>query len=343
MSTAVVHPLVDASGPGFVVSRSDRAVLGLSPLRADLLVSAAAARSRVVLVTGSHARLTDPLRDALATAGGAWVAEEPSGDLSVATTGRAIAAPEEALAPAGPEGPVDAFLRPPTDPTVQLLVSASLRHRPEASLRLGRAVETLAGAPPAGWGPHEPVERDWDLDALTGHLRDLAPSEARVVVAGTPSHPLAGTLLARRTDRGVEEVLQVVLALGRPGSPEADAGLASVPQRLAALARHGMPLMALAFARPGRADLTTSATLQAPPEPVAMLLGPPAVRDLGIDPGDLEAEFAITVVGSPRVPGVVLGFDTGPDRWATFARLMARLDPAAVARATGRDLLQGGR
>lgn len=48
---ARVHPLVDAIDGDVVVSRSDRAVVALTPLRADLLIAARGAERRVRLVT----------------------------------------------------------------------------------------------------------------------------------------------------------------------------------------------------------------------------------------------------------------------------------------------------
>lgn len=314
--TERVHPLVDDVDGDVVVTRSDREVVALTPLRADLLVAARAAGRRVRLVTPSTSRLTDALRDALSSAGGTWLVEDGAGAAWDGLLGLE----------AGMTGAAPRFVRPPEGDTLQLVVSASLRHRAEAGTRIGAALELVAGlagarAPQAisGWGPHEPVEHDWDADALTRHLAARTPAEARVVVVGPA---FAGSTLVQRTDKGVEEVLQGLLALGPVGADATEAALVAVPAALRALAEDALPLFASVLARPGRADLTTEPFLQVPPVPVALLVGAPGVRDLALNVPDLVDRFGALVVGRPRIPGLVLPF-TGPDGgWAGFERFL---------------------
>jgi hypothetical protein len=216
---------------------------------------------------------------------------------------------------------------------MQLIVAASLRHRAEAGARVGPALEAVArwggASAPAGWGPHEPVEHEWDAAALTRHLAARAPDEARVLVAG-PS--VAGSTLTRRTDKGVEEVLQALVHLGPVAAASTDQALRRIPAELAALAEDALPLYAFVFARPGRADLTTAPFLQVPPVPVALLIGAPAVRDLAIDVPDTRDRFGALIVGRPRIPGVVLPF-TGPDGgWPALERFVDHV---------GRDRIRG--
>lgn len=333
-----LHPLVDEVRDGVVVSRSTRGLLALTPLRADLLLAADAAGRRVLLVTRSDARLTDPLRDALSVAGGTWVVEDGSGDRWNGVTGQDLGSLDEAVAPLQVEPRIaPGFLAGQDAATLQLIVSASLRHRAEAATKIGSALEALArlggGDAPAGWGSHEPAERAWDVDALTEHLRAAAPAETRVVAVGTAEHPLAGSTLTRRTDKGVEEVLQALIGLGAVGSSSAAAALDAVPDALAGLADHAMPLFALALARPGRADLTTAPVLQHAPEPLAMLIGPPGLRDLGVPANALVEEFDARIVGRPRIPGVLITF--GNQGWTVLERLVARIGPERMAGRTG--------
>ncbi|RIX28460.1 DUF6177 family protein [Amnibacterium setariae] len=306
------HPLVDGIDGDEIVSRSDREVVALTPLRADLLVAAHAARRRVRLVTPATSRLTDPLRDALVSAGGSWVVEDGAGAawdglLGLATDGTGVA---------------PSFLRPVEAEALQLVVTASLRHRAEAATRIGAALELVAGlgrGGPTGWGPHEPVEFPWDPAAVTRHLAARAPEESRVVVAGSS---MIGSTLVQRTDKGVEEVLQALVALGPVGASSTDAALEQVPARLRMLAEDALPLFASVFARPGRADLTTAPHLQAPPVPVAVLIGAPGVRDLALDVPQLVDRFGALVVGRPRIPGVVVPFGGADGGWAALERFI---------------------
>ena len=298
------HPLVDGVDGDWIVSRSDREVVALTPLRTDLLLAARAAGRRVRLVTPATSRLTDPLRDALASAGGSWIVEDGEG-----------AVWDGLIAPS--------FLQAVEAGTLQLVVSASLRHRAEAGTRIGAALELVAGlAGPdgvTGWGPHEPVEHAWNPSAVTAHLAARAPDESRVLVVGPST---IGSTLVQRTDKGVEEVLQALVALGPVGADSTAAALAAVPTTLRMLGEDALPLFASVLARPGRADLTTAPFLQAPPVPVAVLIGAPGVRDLALDVPQLVDRFGALVVGRPRIPGVVVPFTSADGGWPAFERFV---------------------
>jgi hypothetical protein len=307
------HPLVDGVDGDWIISRSDREVVALTPLRTDLLLAARAAGRRVRLVTPATSRLTDPLRDALASAGGSWIVEDGEGAVWDGLLG--LDADGAAIAPS--------FLQAVEADTLQLVVSASLRHRAEAGTRIGAALELVAGlagrAGITGWGPHEPVEHAWDPAAVTAHLAARSPEESRVLVVGPST---IGSTLVQRTDKGVEEVLQALVALGPVGADSTAAALAAVPTTLRMLGEDALPLFASVLARPGRADLTTAPHLQAPPVPVAVLIGAPGVRDLGLDVPQLADRFGALVVGRPRIPGVVVPFGGPDDGWPAFERFV---------------------
>lgn len=333
----VPHPLVDEVRNGVVLSRADGPVVALTPLRADLIRATAEAGVRLVLVTPAGARLTAPLVAVLAEAGAGWAAEREGGGWYDGRSGRPLDAPELVLdrfdAP-----PVPEFLRIGIGAAPQVAVSLSLRHRADTDTRLGRAVTELAGAvggAPAGWGPHEPVEQPWSEAALTAFARSASPAEIRLVVAGHGHRPLAGSVLVRRTDRGVEEVVDLVLGLGPGGSS------APVQEALARLAATGMPLAALALERDGEPDLTVRPTAQRPASPAAVLIGAPAVRDLGLDPAALARTFEGRIVGRPRLPALLVPLDGDRGGWRTLALLIDRIGPDRLRRATGVRLGEG--
>ncbi len=195
----------------------------------------------------------------------------------------------------------------------QLVVSLSLRHRADESTSLGSAVTAfaaLSGAPPAGWAPHEPVDRPWDQAVLTAFARERMPADTRLIVAGSVEHPLSGTLTARRTSHGVEEIDELLVGVGAPGEPGADAAVAAVPDVLAALADPGpvLPLFAFVGVRPGAVDLSTGPFLAPGVRPLAVLFGATAVRDLKLDAAALSARFDARPVGRPRTPALLVVF-----------------------------------
>lgn len=342
------HPLVDGAGDGYVVSETVLPLVALTPMRADLFVQAGAAGLRVVLLTPDSARLTEPLRQVLDAADGRWVVRADDGALRDGSTGTALTGVSDVFRLPDASDAVDPrHLDLPRPEQVQFVVSASIRHRADAGVRLGRAWETFAalgpGTTPAGWGDHEPVEAAWDKDTLTAAARARMPHDARFVVVGDTSAPLAGSLTARRTEHGVEEVVTGLVGVGAPGSASVGRAHDAATALLGDLCRTALPLVAMVFARVGSADLTVRPTLEQDPEPVAMLLGAPAVRGLGLDVDEMRDRFGAERVGRPRVPALVLRFRDGPSRpdatgWERLRPVVDHLGRDAVERLTGRDL-----
>ncbi|WIB58754.1 DUF6177 family protein [Curtobacterium sp. MCLR17_007] len=342
------HPLVDGTGDGYVVSETVLPVVALTPMRADLFLRAAADGRRVVVLTPDAARLTESFRQVLDGADGRWVVRAEDGALRDGMTGTALTRVADAFRTPGSGDAVDPrHLAVPVPDQVQFVVSASIRHRADAGIRLGRAWETFAalgpGSTPVGWGTHEPVEDAWDKDTLTAAARARMPHDARFSVIGSPDAPLAGSVTARRTDKGVEEVVTGLVGVGAPGTPGVRRAHDAATVLLADLCRTALPLVAMVFARVGSADLTVRPVLEQDPEPVAMLLGAPAVQGLGLDVDEMRERFGAERVGRPRVPSLVLRFRDGPSRpdatgWERLRPVVDHLGRDAVERLTGRDL-----
>lgn len=342
------HPLVDGTGDGYVVSETVLPVVALTPMRADLFLRAAADGRRVVVLTPDTARLTESFRQVLDGADGRWVVRAKDGALRDGMTGTALTRVADAFRTPGSGDAVDPrHLAVPLPDQVQFVVSASIRHRADAGIRLGRAWETFAalgpGTTPSGWGTHEPVEDAWDKDTLTAAARARMPHDARFSVIGSPDAPLAGSVTARRTDKGVEEVVTGLVGVGAPGTPGVQRAHDAATVLLADLCRTALPLVAMVFARVGSADLTVRPVLEQDPEPVAMLLGAPAVQGLGLDVDEMRERFGAERVGRPRVPSLVLRFRDGPSRpdatgWERLRPVVDHLGRDAVERLTGRDL-----
>lgn len=311
------HPLVDAVHAGWVQSESRSTVIYLSEGRADLFVQAANGGVRVVLVTDELSSLTEAYYQAMRDYRGAWVVRGQGGTLRDGITGAKLSAIDEVLASPAINGIDDVavdYLRPKPADQLEILLSASVRHRAAADAVLGgfaeQAATTLQGVAPEGWGVTEPATVGWDRAELTAFARRRMPADTQFALTGTRAHPLTGTLGVRRTDRGLEEISQLFLGVGPAGSDSAS----TAPERVLGLLASGeektMPLIALALARPGVSSQLRSPVLQAPPNPLALLIGAPGVRALGLDPARMVAEFGAIAVGRPRIPALLFPLGT---------------------------------
>ena len=363
---AVAHPAVDGSDDTILQHETRSEVVHLSEARSDLLRRASADGRRVVLVTDERSNLTYPMHDALVGTGGVWVVREAGGTLRDGTGGRVL---DSVSAAAGGTAPGLTFAGTGTDPGTglvspvflrsepvgdgpdaadvrrrldaplgrQLVVSVSVRHQSRRTTLLGRTTEILAehlaGAPVLGWGVREPAIVPWDRTAFTAYARGRAPEDVRLVVVGDG---FVGTVVVRRTNAGLEETTQLLLRAGPSGSDAARAVVDAVPTTLGRLSSTLVPLFGLVTTRTGRADLLVPSILETPVVPVAMLLGPPAVRELGLDLGLLVHQHDAQVVGRRRVPGIVVPLGTFDHAdWDRLAGVVRTLGADRVLAAVG--------
>jgi Family of unknown function (DUF6177) len=102
------------------------------------------------------------------------------------------------------------------------------------------------------------------------------------------------------------------------------------------LATTAMPLVGLVLARPGRADLLVPPVLTHAPTPLALLIGPPGVRALGIDVPAMVRRFGARQVGRPRIPGVLFSLGTiGEPGWERLDEVLEAIGRDKIAEATG--------
>jgi len=339
-SSIAQHPLLDAAGSGWAATETRADVVALSVGMSDFLHRVATGGERPIVVSGEYSRMTQPLSEALSAVGGHWVIRTESDDCYDARSGAPFESPQDVLAllphPTATLGVHPAFVRAAIATRLQLVATVSTRHRVSRPVRLGgvldAASETFAGAAPTGWGPTEPLVAPWDRDDLTERSRRRMPRESRWAAVTAAQHPLVGTLQVARTSEGLEETTRVWADVGGPGD-ERGANLALEARRfLSQAAGVGMPLLGVAFAAIGAPDLARRSTAASTPEPLALLIGPPGVRALGVEPRAWVDAHGGALVGSPRLPGVLvpLGSVDGGG-WPRLADVLATLEGARVA------------
>jgi hypothetical protein len=333
--SGIRHPLADQLHETYVVTESRAPIVFLTAARANLLRTAGEAGLCPVLVTDELSCLTPAFAEVWRTGGGAWVVRGAGGRLREGFTGRTLDQIGDVLAAAPMRGPEDidpGYLRPTVVDSIEVLVTTSLRHRASPSTLLGGSLAALAPFVGAGepelWSAYEPTGTRWDREGLTGFVRNRMPADT-LVVATAPG--LVGTITARRTTAGVEEITEARLSVGTPSTVAFEVLLNRLHAYLAELVELGMPLVGVVLARPGRSDLLIPPLLQHPPSPLALLIGPPGVRSFGLDVDDMVTRFQARPVGRPRIPGLLFGLGTiGVESWARLDALLTALGPEQV-------------
>ncbi|WP_345800709.1 DUF6177 family protein [Microbacterium sp. AZCO] len=338
MSVEIDHPLLDGRGPGWAATETRADIVALTVGMSDFLSRVVAAGERPIVVSGEFSRMTQPLSEALSAVGGHWVVRTADDGCFDARTGARLDRPESVMAAPSltTAGVHPAFVRPAIATRLQFVATVSTRHRVTRPVRLGgvleAASEAFTGGPPSAWGPTEPLVAPWDRDDLTEYTRRRMPLDTRWAAVAPGEHPFIGTLQAARTGEGLEETTRVWADVA--GAGEARIGAIDLEARrfLADAAGIGMPLLGVAFATIGSPDLARRATASPPPEPLALLIGPPGVRASGLDVKRWAAEFGAAVVGSPRLPGVLVALGSADGGgWERLGQALGTLDPARTA------------
>ena len=297
-----------------------------------------------MLVTSDRSRLTVGLRAALVSAGGIWAVHDDEDRLRDGLTGAPYDDVDTAVSSA--DGPVEgatgappALVADAVDTTCQLSVDLTVLHRASHDTSLGGAVETLGGAVsgtlPTRWGTTEPLDHVWDRWVLTQHARHRAPETVRLVVEGPH---LSATITARVTDQGIEETTALVVDVVDGALDEA---VARLTDALAGIAESSLPTFALVIAREGESDRCVRAVTYPPPNPVALLIGAPSVRRLGLDRASLDAERPVVVVGRPRLPAYVVPLgDATTSGWNALHRTLEAVGPERLAELVASPLVQ---
>jgi hypothetical protein len=302
-------------------------------------------RRRVVLVSSERSRLTVGLRSALVDAGAAWVVHDEQGDLRDGLTGRPYSDVDDAGTPIeelGAETVEFPEIGAAVDTTVQLTVDLTILHHASHDTSLGGALETIAeavsGTLPVSWGVTEPLLHPWDRWVMTQHARHSAPEPLRILAEGPH---LSATITARVTEHGIEETISVTVdVIDAVAGDSLDAGIARLTDALGDIAQRSLPTFALVVAREGEADRCVCAVTYPPPNPVALLIGAPSVRRLGLDLAALPTGDITKVVGRATLPAVVGPLGAGGGRWDALHKTLEAVGPERLATLVSSPLLQ---
>jgi hypothetical protein len=327
-----------ADPPPPVVFRCDQEIIYRSAALTACVQAATRSNGALILQTAADSRLSLSVTMLLSRQSVRWVVEI-EGEFFDGVSGQAVSWTEDPTArivDATSRGATDRRRnRTPQTPLVeQCVVSATLRHRASSSTELGRAAEELAyaftGSAPSGWGADEPAAQLWKRANLTTLVRSRMPEPTTLAVASNAALPFVAQVTASRTDLGIDEDL-VAVGLGKPHTTHD-----GLMRAFAELAADTTLAFALVHRRLGRADFTTGFGAGRASSPVAVLLGPRAVRDLGLDRLESAPLPAPQRLGPDRVPSLLWMLDPSPGNgWRQLDALARHVGPDRVATVTG--------
>jgi len=318
---ATDHPLLDGTAGHYAWTETlaDRVYYseGLTSFFAWVLHRG----QRPVLVTYPDGRLTFPLLYQLENIGGLWLRKEDDHyrDLRSGAVYPSVGdVPDDAQGVGQPAPGLDLG-------QTWVTFSVSVQHPAEASTMLGELVEImwreLTRTDPAGWGLHEPCLSPWDRAAYTASARRMMPY-CNLVVSGGFRAPVQAMGLIRRNQFGVEEGISGVAVLP-PGTDMNAVGGRAVESLRGVADALPVPSVGVVGVSRGGPEVRFAAPLVPTLMPLAVLVGPRAMRALGVDARGFVATYGGLTAGRSRFPSVVVPlFGTGAGVWERLRHLV---------------------
>lgn len=309
MRQITLHPLFDEWSDEHLLYATDAQRVTLSAPVRSFIESARFEGLRPVLVTGERATVSPFVSDAMRQAGGHW-AFRSGGGLFDALSGLRIAQVTDLWRDASADRPRHpAYAAPAPQALGVFMFDVYAQQRAEEATTIGPLAEHLIAGLGGGeierWGLEEPLTTPWRHHDVTASMRSQMPASERHLVGATDGS--FASIAVGRTRRGLIEHVRGGVPAGPYGAPfgaEPGSRLALHPRltsTLTELAERFRPTVALVSY--GELEWSGHGYGQQPRArrmdvPLAVLVGARAVRDVGIDPGDLIARgHDVTVQG----------------------------------------------
>lgn len=329
------------------VASSERTTLSL-PLFASI-EDARLGGIRPVLLTSANARISWFVAEALRRAGGHWAVHDDERRVHDALSGYRIGAFRDLWTDSSTERErLDGYATPSPHAQGAFIVEVFARAHAVPETRIGLLAERLVAELGLGhlerWGLTEPLTRRWHPEQFTESLRRGMPTSGPHYAASADG-ALVRTVVSR-TRAGLLEHTRVLAPVGDYHAPtglEPGAALGAHPAvtgALRMLVHEFTPTVALvSYAEVD--DLAHGSGQRAAArrrdQPVAVLIGPRAVRDLRLDLDELGTRHDIEQLGPGRVPSALVRLSGRDELWHQLVAFGHDLDPERVAAAMGFD------
>ena len=338
MTIDINHPLLDGADEGWAATEMRSDVVALTAELADFISRTVSTKTRPVIVTPAFSRMTEALWQLLSQVDGLWLVRTGTNEFYNARSGAQSTSIPHALEADLTKAPVATdFLSTPVLTRQRLSYTVMTRHRVSRQIRLGGVVDAIAqeheNFGPLRWGAWEPATAQWDRDAVTQYSRQRMPNRSFWPISGGQASDLVGSLGVVRTEEGLEETTRLSADVGVPHE-RAQLPLEQIAARtVEKAAGFGMPLIAFALTHVTSLGGCRSPHIQAPAEPLSLLLGPAAVRMLGVDVAVWLQNFEAKTLGSPRIPSVLFNLKGGGEGWHSVQKILSFPDPEKLATA----------
>ncbi|WP_194949751.1 DUF6177 family protein [Actinomyces trachealis] len=211
-----------------------------------------------------------------------------------------------------------------------ITLSVSIYHPTRHGTVLGRAAELMCQHlmpqdTVLGWGRYEPAGAFWDRRELTKLARKNMPETFFTLAGHAQDGSVAtGIMQVARTSNGLEEYLEVNLAL--PSLPVSE-WANHVCAFLDAVSSELKPQFALAFRTFGHPDGSIPTTTRMAPTPLAILIGAPGIKQLGVDPAQIINQHGGSLTGRGRRRGILVPLDSPTvGDWSALSALVQTLE-----------------
>ncbi|MGO2750331.1 MAG: DUF6177 family protein [Pseudoclavibacter sp.] len=357
--TAFIDPLSDergsdGAGGGYTVYWASAERVTLSRPLQRFLIDAQFSRLRPILVTTDQAHVSSFVADAFQAAGGYW-AVSSGGAMFDAFRGTRIRSFGDFWAPR-PGGdaephPTLSLLREHTTPS--FVFDVYVRDRADDRTLVGGVadllVSGLGGAGLDRWGLVEPLALRWSHSALTESMRRQMPVTERHYAAGDDGS--AVSLAVSRTKSGILEHVRgavpirdaalAELALEPGGSLAAHPRVVDTLRELAEQSRVNVALLSCGEVEERGGSSGRLPGVRRPEQPLAVLLGARAVRDLAIDVDALAQHHDVTTVGLRRAPALIVRLSGSDPLWYQLRAFATDLDQERLASALAVEFATG--
>jgi uncharacterized protein DUF6177 len=333
----IVHPLADEWTDEYAVYVADTALVLLTDPLDSFLRWAADEGLRPVLMTRPDARLSPPASLAMNRAGGFWAVRTADGVFDGLTGCRVGSFPELWAGRELAGDRLPSFTAAQPRPQAILGFDVFAHQRAVADTRVGELAgtlqRTLGGPPHDVWGLTEPLLEPFAIDRITETARRSMPTSDVLHARAADGSFCAITV--GRTRRGLLEHVTGGVSIG--DYPLRLAPLVeSATRALTAVEASHQPtigFVSLAEVWPG---VVQRAGVRRPEVPLAVLIGPRAVHDLGARLNELRVRHDVLVLGRPRLPSLLVRFArTDQGSWAQLMAFAHDLGIERVQQAAG--------
>lgn len=291
-----------------VFSTPSREVLLTQALEGFLIV-ANEGRRRPVLLTDEGARVSALATLAMRRFGGLWAVRTSDGVFD-ALGGHRIRSfkglwdesfCDDAVLPA--------MSNPTHDGSGVLMFDVFVHQRAVEETRIGHLAESLfdrlGGGTPQRWDRFEPLLSPWDVERVTSLARlGMPQSDVMRVRSDTGGF---GEITVARTERGILEQAKGGVLIGEYDNNIAPY-IARAGDALAHIADRFHPTIGFVSYAHTDAAGAQEARSRPPEVPLAVVIGPRGVRDLGVDFDEVKRKHDVVRLGRARVPSLLVRF-----------------------------------